>query len=225
MKDAVRTLIARYSWSALPEDELVERVLRALHRRPPPADFERLIITQYTIALYDACRQTADIDRRERAYTDVYNYLYRAASKRWPAIASEVAQHALSLTFERIQTCQSPVTFLTFAIWQLRRAHTEILRGTGRAVPLDQIDVSVAELLVEAAAEIDPDCLELLLAMLRSLPERQRQTIFWKYFAGWNDAAIGARTGDSLNNVRVLRNRGLERLRSDQRLRETCVEA
>jgi RNA polymerase sigma factor (sigma-70 family) len=225
MRDAVRALIARYGWITLSEDELIERVLRAMRGRPPPADLERLVITEYTIALYDACCQTVNLDRRERAYTDVFNYLYRAATKRWPTMAGEVAQQALSLTFERIETCQSPITFLTFAIWQLRRAHTEILRATDQAVPLDEIDESVVQLLVDTLTGIDPECLELLAAMIRGLPERQRQTIFWKYFAGWSDAAISARTGDSLNNVRVLRNRGLERLRGDQRLREICVEA
>jgi hypothetical protein len=66
-EDAVRELIARYGWSLLSADDLVERVLQAAWMEGVTVVLEQLITSQYKLALYEACRQTADLDHRRRA--------------------------------------------------------------------------------------------------------------------------------------------------------------
>jgi RNA polymerase sigma factor (sigma-70 family) len=191
-----------------------------------PVVLEQLITSQYKLALYEACRQTADLDHRRRAYSDLFCYLYRAAYNRWPDIAEDVAHRALILTCDKLGDCESPIAILTFAMWQTRRAATEIFRTRKKEVSLDEIadsGVDFAQPVVDSP-RFDQDCLRLLLEMLLQLSERQRQVIALKYVDGLSDAIISERTGLSITNVRVLRNRGLKRLRQNQRLRDTCAD-
>ncbi len=58
---------------------------------------------------------------------------------------------------------------------------------------------------------------------MRRLPERERQVIVLKYVEGVSDEVISQRTGLSVGNIRVLRTRGIGRLRLDQRLRDMCL--
>ena len=66
----VQSLIEENSWALLSEQELAQRVLHALPRLSPAAELEtrRLAQHQYTIALYEACRQEQNAARRECAY-------------------------------------------------------------------------------------------------------------------------------------------------------------
>jgi RNA polymerase sigma factor (sigma-70 family) len=224
-------LIAKYGWTLLPADDLVELALQAARMEDPPVGLERLITHQYKIALYAACRQTADLALRKRAYSDLFRYLYRATHKRWPdmapEMAEEIAQRAMLLTYEKLDDCRSPAGILGFALGQARRACTELVRIRQKEVSLGWLTERGAEL-VQPPPEpprFDQDCLRMLLDTLGRLSERQRQMIALKYFEGLSDTVISERTGLSIANVRVLRNRGLNRLRADQRLRDTCVEA
>jgi RNA polymerase sigma factor (sigma-70 family) len=224
-RDAIRTLIAKYGWSLPPEDELVELVLQTLQREGAPGGLSQAIWCQYALALYEACRQTTNPDRRKRAYADLARYLYRAAYSRWPDIAEEVAHRALILIYEKLDACKVPGAFLTFTLWQARRAAQEIVRLRQKEVSLEGIAESGVDLALPSAEppRFDQDCLRLLLDAMRRLPERERQVIVLKYVEGVSDEVISQRTGLSVGNIRVLRTRGIGRLRLDQRLRDVCL--
>ena len=80
----VREIIAKYDWALPSEDELVEWVLDSLPAQDPPDDLE---MVAYSVALHVACRQSDDPDRRERAYHELFRFLYRAAHNRWSELA------------------------------------------------------------------------------------------------------------------------------------------
>jgi len=175
----------------------------------------------YTTALYEACRQTQDPERRERGYEELYRLLYRVAYNRWPELAEDATQRALVLVYEQIDRCRNPVAFVAFALGKLRHAFQQEQRARGRELLLDEKVQHVAR--DERATP--PDCLEkqerlqALLDSITQLPDKhQQQAIILKYFAGLSDNEIGARLEFTANHVRVLRHRGLQRLRQDARL-------
>jgi RNA polymerase sigma-70 factor (ECF subfamily) len=222
--NAVAALIARHGWSLLSEEELVERTLALAPAEATRSALEQAIKQQYNLALYESCRQTSDLDRRKRAYADLFRYLYRAAYNRWPDIAEEVVQRAIVLVNDKLDNCRHPEAMLTFAALQARRAATEIIRLGKKEVSLDEIADSGIDF-AQPPAELprfDQNCLRSLSDALSRLPEQQRRVIALKYLEGLSDDAISERTSLSVNNIRVLRNRGMTRLRADPQLLERC---
>ena len=58
-----------------------------------------------------------------------------------------------------------------------------------------------------------------LLQAIERLPDsRQRSVVLWKFFGGLSDEDIGHRLDITSGHVRVLRHRGLDRLRGDAQL-------
>jgi len=219
---AVRELIERHDWALLREDDLVELVLSSAQPGAPPTDLERRAIHYYTTVLYRACQQDGDLDRRERAYYELFRYLFRAAYNRWPELAEDVTQRALVLVYEQIDRCRHPGAFLAFALYKLHHAFQQERRARGTDWPLEEIGQGA----VEASSVtlysylIQQEQLHMLLVAIGQLPdERQRKVILRKYFAGLSDEEISARLGIAVGNVRVLRHRGLARLREDEELR------
>src|SRR5213083_1585507 len=89
---AIRTQIAHFDWHLLPEDELIERIFSALPAKHLPDNLDTMIRSLYTVMLYEACRQSADLALHERGYADLFRYIYRAAHNKWPDIAEDVTQ-------------------------------------------------------------------------------------------------------------------------------------
>src|SRR4029079_1002340 len=106
--EIVRALIAKNNWSLVPEDDLVARASSADQPAGAPDDPARRATYHYTIALYEACCQSNDSERRELAYSDLFCYLYRVAYPRWPDLAVPAAQRALALVYEQIDRCREP---------------------------------------------------------------------------------------------------------------------
>ncbi len=224
----VRKLIEKYNWALLREDDLVELVLDAVQPAASPADLEKQTRLQYTVALYEACRQDEDPARRERGYRELFCYLYRAAYNRWPELAEDVTQRALLLVYEQIDHCRHPCAFLAFALGKLRHALQQEQRQQERrerddASHLGEIPQGcTGTQLTMARSPLDwKEQLEVLLEAIWRLPdERKRKAIVLKYLGGLSDEEIGACLGITVANVRVLRHRGLARLRKDEQLRE-----
>src|SRR4051812_8138575 len=128
-RNIARAAVERYSWTLLTPDELAEHIVHNGQPEATPADIERQVITHYTLMLYNSCRQTESSELRERAYGELYRFLYRAAHNRWSDHVEEVAQHALELVYEQIANCAKPAAFLAFALFKLLQAHTDVLRG------------------------------------------------------------------------------------------------
>ncbi|MCG8351757.1 MAG: sigma-70 family RNA polymerase sigma factor [Chloroflexales bacterium] len=217
----VDVLITRYAWTLLPAADLVELVLGSLQRTVMPHNLEQFIVTHYTLALYEACRQTADPDRRERGYVDLFRYLYRIAYNRWPDLAEEATQSALTLIYEQIDRCHSPTAFLRFALFKLLQAAKELRRRSYKDRVLASLDqVSTVEQLLPAEEQdgldlqlLDQERRQILLDILAQLPDRLRKVIALKYFAELSDQAIGESLKITVNHVRVLRWQGIQQLR------------
>jgi len=223
----VRTLVEKYDWALLREDDLVELVLGSVQSTVAPAEIERLVRHQYTIVLYEACRQVEDLDRCERGYQELFRFLFRAAYNRWPELAEDATQRALVLVYEQIDRCRSPGTFLAFALNKLRHAFQQEQRARGREIPWDEKGRDSQERSsVAPSSELDQrERLQVVLDAIRRLnDERQRQAILLKFFGGLSDEAIGARLEITTGYVRVLRHRGIAQLREDEWLREYVYE-
>lgn len=224
----VQALIEENGWSLLSEQELAQRVLRAHPRLPPPAEPEtrRLAKRQYTIALYEACRQEQNAACRECAYRELHRFLYRVAARRWPELAEGSAQRALVLVYEQIDRCRDPGAFIAFALYKLRHAMNQEQRARGQEIAVDEglLDQLGADI-VSPADQVDRrECCRALLAAIQRLSDhRERAAIVYRFLGGQSDAEIGKALGITAVHVRVLRHRGLCRLRHDERL-SVCVE-
>jgi RNA polymerase sigma-70 factor (ECF subfamily) len=218
-----QALLEENGWSLLSEQELAQRLLRADPRAPSRAapELRRLAQHEYTLALYAACRQTQDAVRRETAYRELHALLYRAALHRWPELAEDAAQRALVLVYEQIDRCREPGAFVAFALYKLRHALKQEQRARGRErAASDGLLAQVEADLPPPAAQVDRQerTQALLAAIGRLRNERERAAIAYKFIGGQSDAEIGASLGVTQGHVRVLRHRGLRRLRQDQGL-------
>lgn len=217
----VRRLSEKYGWTLLSESDLVARVLASAQPEAQPADLERLARYHYTAALYEACRQTRDPHRREQAYQELFRYLYRAAHNRWPELAKDATQRALLLVHEQIECCRQPGAFLAFALHKLRHAFQQEQQARGCDRPEEPLDDESFEQEQTAYRQrLSQKREERLMEAIERLPDvRQRQVITLKYLQGLSDEGIGVCLGITANHVRVLRHRGLARLRRDGQLK------
>ena len=219
---AVRRLIKKHDWALLSEDDLVTLVLGAAQPEASPAGLRKQAMHQYTMVLYEACRQTKDPHRRERAYRELFRYLFRAAYNRWPDLAEDVTQRALVLVYEQIDRCRHPGTFLAFALYKLQHAFQQERRARGNKYPEDGIGQGSVE---ENRAALQPrleqkERLQMLVEAIRRLPDkRQQKAILLRFLGGLSDEEISMHLGVTVSSVRVLRHRGIARLREDEQLR------
>lgn len=224
---AVAGLMARYAWTLLPEADLIDHVLGAIPSETASPNLERVAITTYVLILHAACRQAEDADLRERGYTDLFRYLYRAAYNRWPHLAEEAVQAALVLIYEQIDRCRSPAAFLQFALYKLLQAAKDVRRRRDKdhvVESLDQITTGDRMYPGEEQDVLDELLLtqerqQVLLDALANLPDRTRKTIVQKYFAGLSDQEIGELLQITVNHVRVIRFQGIQQLRRNNALR------
>ncbi len=219
-------LVTRYEWRLLPADELVKQMLDAVIPETSEGELERVAKHRYTLTLYEACLQGEDLPRRERAYRELHCYLYRAAYNRWPELAEDTTQQAIILVYEQIERCRAPGAFLTFALWKLRHAFQIVQRARGKEFNCADLDDLAQHAPIERQLSahshlLQEERLRVLVEALRHIPdERKRKAIVMKYVEGLSDEEIGVRLEVTANYVRLLRYRGLERLREDQRLRD-----
>lgn len=220
-----QALIEENGWSLLSGTELAARVARAhpsLALDEATAKTRQLIQHQYTIAMYEACRQENDLELRERAYLELHGLLYRAAIRRWPELAEDAAQRTLVLVYEQIDRCRDPGTFVAFALFKLRHALKQEQHARGHEIAADEsLFAQVRADAPPLAAQVDrrERCRALLAAIARLPDQRERAAIAGKFLGGQSDAEISETLGVTTGHVRVLRHRGLRRLRQDKGLR------
>ncbi len=220
-RHVVRDLIAKYEWTLLKEDDLVE--LMNSKTDISPAEMKRQAKHHHSIALYKACQQSEDLDRREQGYHELHRVLFRSAYNRWPELAEDATQRALLLVYEQIDHCRSPGTFLAFALYKLRAAIKQELQARGREQPLDEVvQGEIGRQRAASAPDIEEKelCSVLLGAVRRLLKDHEQQVVLLKYFGGLKDEEIAKRLGITVNNVRVLRHRAKTKLRQDEGLRD-----
>ncbi len=227
-RSAVITLMARGAWTCAGEEELVDRVWRAAGPDASSATFDRLAKHHYSALLYEACLQNRDPQKREAAFGDLHRVLYRAAYNRWPELAEDAAQRALVLVYVQLDRCREPGTFLAFALNKLRHAFQQEQRARkGSDVVLDDLAEMLADGQAGALAErlLSAESTAALLQAIERLPyPRQRSVVLWKFFGGLSDEDIGHRLGITSGHVRVLRHRGVDRLRADAAAERSLVK-
>lgn len=132
--------------------------------------------------------------------------------------AADLVQQVLALTIERLRDGQlrEPERVLSFVLGSCRMTVMDQRRGERRREDLLQ---RYADALTIADIHIAPrldhqrvaDCLE-------RLPERERTVLVMSFYDDQPSEAVGQQLGLSAGNVRVIRHRGIDKLRR-------CVDA
>jgi RNA polymerase sigma-70 factor, ECF subfamily len=133
--------------------------------------------------------------------------------------AADLAQQVMVLTIERLRdgTLREPDRVLSFVLGTSRLTVMDQRRGERRREDLLQRHAHM--LLPEPEAHVSPrldhrrvaDCLD-------RLPERERAVLVMSFYDDQPSDAVGRQLGLSPGNVRVIRHRGIDKLRR-------CVES
>ncbi len=234
-QEAVGLLLARHEWQLLTPVEFAQRTYDHV-RAGITADPRRAAIYTYCEALHHACSGREGRTRRERAYTELYRWLYDIARQRYAGDAEELAQQALVRTFTAFEQCRLPGAFLAFALQHLRDAARSHRREYGREIV--SFDGSDDEPALHQTARVSethlPDPCEsatngemrlhvaqIMAAFIRKHPRATTQldAVWLKYIEGLDDSAISERLSKPVKRVHELRSLGLKQLRADPQWR------
>ncbi len=212
----IQHLMEQFEWSLLSEDELVAAVLPQINTMLSGHALKQLAIHTYAIKLYDACRQHTNPTYRDRAYTDLFRFLYRFAYSHSPERADEVVNQTLLVVYEQIDECREPGAFLRFAWWKLRAALKKAHQETFTLSFSEETEPSLLP-----TPDNDPEIqilreeqLHMLVASMDlTLSVREQRVVILTYFGGYSDREISQRLDVSPANVRVIRHRALDKLR------------
>lgn len=220
----VRDMMVNYEWRLAAEKELIDRVIAIAPESVTQSKLRTLVLQEYTLILYEACRQNDYDQRKELAFTELYRFIYRAAIRKWPDMAEDLAQQALMLVYEQIEHCRKPAAFLKFALFKLRQTETQLTRvlektrAEGQEEPYHQ-RCAGGQSPSPYMQAIRSEQLQVLLQAISQIPDsRKQEVIIHKYFLGMSDEEIAMRLDITANHVRVLRNRGIARLKKDVNL-------
>jgi RNA polymerase sigma-70 factor (ECF subfamily) len=143
--------------------------------------------------------------RSDRAFDALYR---DQADRLWRAVfaftgdrevASDAVAEAFAQSLRRGEALRSPKAWVWRAAFQIARG--ELKRRSALAPPSDERSYEVPEPAWE------------LIAALRSLPERQREVLVLRYYAGYSAGEIAGIVGSAAATVRVHLSRGRRRLR------------
>ena len=220
----VRDMMVKYEWKLVSEGELVGRVLANAPRTAARSKLRTLALQEYTLILYKACRQSNDQSQREQAFAELHRFIYRTAVSKWPDMAEDLAQQALLLVHEQIESCRKPGAFLKFALFKLRQAETQLTRVLEKTRVEEQGEhhqqgYASGQQPSPHFQATQREQLQVLLQAISQIPDtRKQEVIILKYFMELSDEEIATRLAVTANHVRVLRNRGIGRLKKDANL-------
>jgi RNA polymerase sigma factor (sigma-70 family) len=234
-----RGLLAKHGWCLHDETSLAHQAAALLVSVPTPTAIliERTCIQVYAQTLYTAIWDPAC---RETAARELHSYLLRIARYQWPELADDAAQAALELVFKNAHTCRDPAAFLMFAINQLRSAIKRV-QAPWRELPLESIEENNEEEGLQARGapqwvdwedEVDEreataELLRWLRSVIEANPRAKMQilAVILKYLDELDDEEIARELNTSVDNVYVLRSRGLNKLRMEyqQRFEKTSA--
>lgn len=229
----VDQLLAQYGWRLLERDEFVHRTCTMLAEQDTTERYAAYGV--YNQCLYRACSGAEGAERREHAFGELRQVLYRQALKSYPDVYEDATQLALAEVLMRFAACHEPRAFIPFALKYLMGAARTLRRREGRTVSLERKvgddDLSLGDTIADesnieetAAAHEERLTLHRFLARYMDQHPRARKQIDavrLKYIYGYDDEAISRLLGVSVPGVHVLRSRGLSRLRSDPGWQQT----
>jgi len=132
--------------------------------------------------------------------------------------AADLMQHVMTLTIEQLRGGQlrEPERVLSFVLGACRLTVMDQRRGEHRREDLlrryaDALPIADIHIAPRLDHRRVADCLE-------RLPERERSVLVLTFFEDQPSEAVGQQLGCSPGNVRVIRHRGIDRLRR-------CVDA
>ncbi|NTU83953.1 MAG: sigma-70 family RNA polymerase sigma factor [Chloroflexales bacterium] len=226
--ETVERLLARHGWRLLDQAEFVSRTRLALASQAG-IEVHFAAFGVYNLALYRACSGVEGDDRRELAYGELFRVLYERAWHAYPTICEDATQQALAQIISRFEACREPRAFIPFALQHLMGAARELRRRARPAhslerevgeegIPLGDRLPSADDIEAGAIAREQREHLHSFLARyVRDHPRAQKQidAVRLKFLAGLDDEHISRALGVSVQNVHVLRSRGLRRLRDE----------
>lgn len=131
-------------------------------------------------------------------------------------LARDLAQDALLLTLEKLRAgeVREPERIGAFILGVARTLAGNAFSRSGgrerRGRPLEDV---AAELVAPAVEPPDPIARERVAPCVEALPESQRAVVLLSFYAERSSAEVASSLGLSNGNVRVLRHRGVARLR------------
>jgi RNA polymerase sigma-70 factor (ECF subfamily) len=134
--------------------------------------------------------------------------------------AQDAAQEALRIAYQRLASLRKAGAFGAWTVRIARRVAITMWRKNGRTRSLgDEADTLAASVGGMAAGgdppddkPLDDEIQQLFRAVMR-LPEKQRQVVLLRYFAGHSNEAISTITAQPVGTVRSRLSRGLAMLR------------
>jgi RNA polymerase sigma factor (sigma-70 family) len=235
-QEAVGQLLVERSWHLLEPKQWVDRTVAQV-RAGPVADPRRVAVHIYSQALYAACSGAQGEQWRDRAYEELFRYLFDVARKRYPLIYEDVVQQAIELVYDRFAKCRDPGTFLAFALQQILAAARSVRqpRGAGRQVrgPIDWAPKGIAEARDQSdlaaaliADELRASFARLSAEFIRKHPRSklQLEALHLKHIEGLDEATISQRLNKPLGSIYVLRSRAIEKLRAEPEWRALAIE-
>jgi DNA-directed RNA polymerase specialized sigma24 family protein len=228
---AVDLLLARREWRLLDRNDFARRAWNYL-RDGIASNAQRAAIYAYSQALHAACSGAEGLERQNRAYTELFRYLYDSALARYPDVCDEAAQHAVTSIFATFARCHQAGTFLAFAFQHLldaaRVVRHEQQTPAARADPLGMIPDAGQPDPAEAVitAELHARVAQLAQEFLQKHPRAGKQfdALRLKFIDGLDDDAISKRLGTPVKNVYVLRSRAIKKLRAEPSWRALAGE-
>jgi len=139
--------------------------------------------------------------------------LYGLKHLRDAQAAADLVQDVLLMALERLRQCEvrEPERIVSFVLGACRQTVIDQKRGQQRRQRLLDIysdDLPLADAAVAPALDT-----ERLQHCLQLLPERERTVLVMTFFDDSNADEVAQATGITAGNARVVRHRGLERLR------------
>lgn len=226
--EVVARLVARHGWQLIDPTEFAHRT-RAMLKEQDGSDVQYAAYGVYNLVLHTACSGSEGVERRERAYGELFRVLYARAWQSYPDVCEDATQLALAEVIARFEYCHEPRAFIPFALRYLMGAARSLRRREGRTSSLEREvgdegltlgdtiadGVSIED---ETVAREERGALHDFLARyVHDHPRARKQieAVRLKYLAGLDDERISFELGVSVPNVHVLRSRGLSRLRSE----------
>ncbi|MBK9710090.1 MAG: hypothetical protein IPO81_01960 [Kouleothrix sp.] len=232
----VRRLQEQRDWRLLPAEQWSQLVLEQI-TAGATATPVRIAIHVYSQAMHRACSGAEGGERQNRAYSELFRYIYDLARSRYPDIAEDAAQHAVERTFILFAHCRLPGAFLAFAHQQLLDA-TRSQRRQDNLFGWSRVAGGTLDLLrhpdQRQADPITPIIEGELRARFERLSEeflrkhpratQQLRALRLKYIDGLDDETISRLLDKPVNSIYVLRSRALEKLRAEPAWRALAVE-
>jgi DNA-directed RNA polymerase specialized sigma24 family protein len=222
----VRQVIARYQWTLVPYEVLVQEVLSCIEAgtiaEPWPATIS--IYCQY---LYRACTGAEGAERQERGFIELSRYLYELSFREVQDMPVDLREEAVNETllriWQKLANYRKPSAFLSNATFELLNVIRPWWSRQRAAASLETIaeqpasasgDDITARVIDHEMQETVKRCFD---DILRRHPRARQQleAVWLKFIVQLDDTTISDYIGKSIATVHVLRSRGLRQLRRD----------